>query len=428
MGIFNENKFSQIKKDQAKAKKHTILIVDDESANLSSIEMVLNKHYNLITAKDGQDALKLINADNNPERIHLIISDQRMPNLSGVDFLKATIPIIPRTIRMILTGFTDVDTIIDSINDGQIYKFITKPIDPQDLLVTVRRGLEAYELEAKNVELIESLRELNASLEQKVEERTRDLEQSRQKLAIKNEIMEEDLVIAGEVQKTIFPKIVPPPFLKIAMRFFPHSHVSGDIYYLTKKPNNDFDIFLGDATGHGVSAALSTIMANVALYEKSNEDSLCDILTYLNKLLEMKLPDDRFMTAVYLRISPTGKLRMLNAGHPEMIILPSDGSWVNTEVMGRLLGVFPTELLEFEEFSYQLQPGDRCFLYTDGITEAGTDEKEMLGPERLYEFLKVNQDKDLDSLLTDLMAFVQDYAEDTPPIDDVSIIALEYQP
>ena len=135
------------------SKKHTILVVDDELENLRAVTSTLEEEYEVLTADDGFAGLELVENHPEPERIHMIISDQRMPRMTGVEFLEKTVFITPKTIRIILTGFTDVDAIIDSINKGQVYKFITKPVDPNDLLVTVKRALEAFELEQTKAEI-----------------------------------------------------------------------------------------------------------------------------------------------------------------------------------------------------------------------------------------------------------------------------------
>ena len=92
-----------------------------------------------------------------------------MPGMTGVEFLKKTISIIPNAIRMILTGFMDVKDIIDSINEGHIYKFLLKPLEPTELLISVKRALEAYELETKNIKLIEQLKHANEDLKESKE-------------------------------------------------------------------------------------------------------------------------------------------------------------------------------------------------------------------------------------------------------------------
>lgn len=176
MAIFKKEKLKELITKESAIKRHTILIVDDEDANLRSLGKLLGQYYNVLMAKDGQEALELVKNDEDPQRIHLIITDQRMPIMTGLEFLEQTISIIPQTKRMILTGFTDVDVIIDSINQGEIYQFVLKPFEPQDMLLTVRRALETYELEYQAVQLNKELKALNSHLEDKVKARTLELE------------------------------------------------------------------------------------------------------------------------------------------------------------------------------------------------------------------------------------------------------------
>jgi response regulator RpfG family c-di-GMP phosphodiesterase len=175
MKFFNKDKIKQQETQKTENKVYTLLLVDDEPANLRFLTDLLEPDYNILTATDGQEAIELINNYPNPEEIHLIISDQRMPRKTGVEFLKESIGTMPKTIRIILTGFTDIDAVIGSINSGKVYNFLNKPINPRDLKITVQRALETFELERKNVQLVEELRVLNASLEKKVEERTEEL-------------------------------------------------------------------------------------------------------------------------------------------------------------------------------------------------------------------------------------------------------------
>ncbi|HNF16379.1 MAG TPA: adenylate/guanylate cyclase domain-containing protein, partial [Leptospiraceae bacterium] len=171
-------------------KKHTILLVDDEAGNLEAVKRLLETEYNVITALSGYEALQILSDPEFCLCIHLIISDQRMPEMKGVEFLKKSIKLVPNAVRILLTGYTDVNEIIDSVNQGHIFQFIAKPVETQSFLVSVRRAAEAYDLENRNVQLIkelenkstslaeslEKLNELNLSLEKKVAERTEELE------------------------------------------------------------------------------------------------------------------------------------------------------------------------------------------------------------------------------------------------------------
>lgn len=166
MELFRKAALKKALQKKANVKTHTIMLVDDENHNLSTLSDLLSDDYNVITAKDGQEGIELLQNHPDPSSIHLVISDQRMPRVSGVKFLHHTLEIIPRAKRILLTGFSDVDAIIDSINKGQIYKFILKPYEHFEMLTTVRRALEVYELETKNDRLVE---ELKASLERQVQ-------------------------------------------------------------------------------------------------------------------------------------------------------------------------------------------------------------------------------------------------------------------
>lgn len=211
--LINKKKLEQIIKYKFIERKHTILVVDDELANIESLTMILEEEYNVIKAKSGLEALAIIK---NPTmtKINLIIADQRMPHMTGVEFLKQTITIIPNAIRMVLTGFTDVNDIINSINEAQVYKFLTKPIEPNDILISVKRALEAYELGIENINLIEKLKRTNENLENIVEERTCQLQKSiisltEQKEELENlikynNLIEKELQKSEEKYRTVF--------------------------------------------------------------------------------------------------------------------------------------------------------------------------------------------------------------------------------
>lgn len=159
MSIFNKNKLHPIKKPNHLKRNYTILLVDDEEGNLKSLSSLLEDDYTILVAEDGDSALELIKRET--KTIHLIISDQRMPKMTGTEFLTKSLPILPNAVRIILTGYTDVLAIIEAINQARIYKFMMKPYDHRDMLITVKRALETYDLLQENSRLLEELKRLD---------------------------------------------------------------------------------------------------------------------------------------------------------------------------------------------------------------------------------------------------------------------------
>ena len=121
--------------------RYKILAVDDEAANVRMLERVFRTQFDVVTAMSGAEALDLLMVHD----VALIISDQRMPEMTGVEFLKRAAELRPRCVRFILTGYTDANDLADALNSNVIYKYITKPWIAEDLLQTVKQGLAHYE-------------------------------------------------------------------------------------------------------------------------------------------------------------------------------------------------------------------------------------------------------------------------------------------
>ncbi|MGZ3746166.1 MAG: response regulator [Pseudobdellovibrionaceae bacterium] len=143
--------------------KHEILCVDDELDNVDALERLFRKHYTVLKATSGIQGLAIL--DENPD-VAIIISDQRMPQMTGVEFLERAQKSHPKALRILLTGYTDLESVIQAVNQGQIYRYLTKPWDSTDLLNTVDQAIQKYEiskeLEKKNRELAAALNELKS--------------------------------------------------------------------------------------------------------------------------------------------------------------------------------------------------------------------------------------------------------------------------
>jgi class 3 adenylate cyclase len=134
-------------------KNFNILYVDDEQQNLISFKATFRREYTIYTAQSGKEGLDIMRKND----IHLVITDQRMPEMTGVQFLEKIIPEFPDTIRMILTGFSDVTAIIEAINNGGVYHYITKPWDEMEFRMTIENALQLFTLQSNNKNLLHRL-------------------------------------------------------------------------------------------------------------------------------------------------------------------------------------------------------------------------------------------------------------------------------
>ena len=139
-------------------KKHTILIVDDEENNLQFLKRTLHSKYYILTAQNGEEALDVIEAHGN--EISLVVSDQRMPKMQGTEFMRILTQRHPEIIKILLTGYSDTDTIVDAINDCHLYQYILKPIDPDTLSEAVDKGIEKYDLTNNKINTLSDLKDL----------------------------------------------------------------------------------------------------------------------------------------------------------------------------------------------------------------------------------------------------------------------------
>jgi response regulator RpfG family c-di-GMP phosphodiesterase len=179
--------------------RHTILIVDDEASIIKALQRLFHKeNYEILTALNGEEALVLLQKSEKP--VSLIISDQRMPGMSGSEFLEKAKAIFPEAIRMLLTGYADMAAIVDAVNKGEIHRYFSKPWDDNGLLMQVRQALEHYELVAENKRLLDltqtqnmQLSEFNRNLEKMVKEQNCELINRNMALSYLNKELENGL-------------------------------------------------------------------------------------------------------------------------------------------------------------------------------------------------------------------------------------------
>ncbi len=178
----------------------TVLLVDDEPSILSSLRRLLRPvGYKIHTAENGKEGLAILEQ----EHVDLVISDMRMPEMDGAKFLEQVRSRWPATTRILLTGYADVSATIDAINRGEIYRYVSKPWDDNDLTLVVRHALEGARLRNENERLLaltqaqnDELKSLNANLEYKVKQRTSEIEQVNSFLNLANDRLKQNFLVS----------------------------------------------------------------------------------------------------------------------------------------------------------------------------------------------------------------------------------------
>ena len=261
----------------------------------------------------------------------------------------------------------------------------------------------------------------------KLEEARNELNQKNIGLKHLNDELNKDLQLAAEAQRATLIYEDKCSFLESKILFRPYGIVSGDFYEGFSDENGNFNIFVGDATGHGTSAALLTMMFKMAKNSLPHSISTDEIMRNLNKQFAVCMPDEKFITGIAVKITPMGELKASNAGHPAMIIVPAETSLepIIVDECGIALGMFEEEFEKYTEFEYKLKTGDRVFLPTDGITESLYDGK-LLGNKKFAKIVGESRHLPLTELVDNLTARLEEENKVDGFQDDVTLLALEF--
>jgi len=422
---------------------YKIILVEDEILAAQSIKKLLKdiELTDINIYSSGEEALKKI-PQQQPD---LIIMDiQLSGSLSGIDVVselnkKNPFPVI------FITAYTDNKT-INKIIELKSYGFIPKPVDHTTFYFVIKTVLDRIQtdklLTIKSNEIIEhkeqlediieertnSLISINQSLEKEILRR----KEVEQELLYKTETMKDELDAAQQVQRSFLPEIPQCDFATISYRYTPAQALGGDYLSITPLQEGGIGIFVGDVSGHGVSAALITAMV------KSISNRICRIngshpakyMNNLNQELISELNDETFLTAFYcvlnLKADENVSCRCSRGGHPAPILWRKNSKKIELiETWGLLLGCF--EESEYKEEEIDLFSGDRLFIFTDGVNESQNKKREMFNHEGMIEILEplCEENQSIDCVLDKIIEGAQNLRNDGPFQDDMLIIGIE---
>jgi phosphoserine phosphatase RsbU/P len=374
--------------------EETILVVDDEIANLQKLQRTFVNRYSVLTASSGVEAMDLVRRN---DAIAVMIVDQRMPDMTGVEFLQQTLDILPHAVRIILTGYTDTDVLMEAINSCKVYRYIVKPWDPPDMIITVERGLEAHRLATEN-------------------------ERFRKEL-VRRERLARELEIASEIQRYILPSHCPKlDGYEMSVEYHPAREVGGDLYDF-EHDSKTLQIVIGDVSGKSIPAALyGAVFSGQLQTVFSNMLSPAKALKLLNNNLIARYQSNNYISVTYCQIElATGSGILANAGMPFPFLVRSD-SVTRLELPGVPLGLM--EEIEYDELKFRLEPGDTLILVSDGTTEAMNIKSEFYDVGRFIESIRRNSQKEASELLMGLHSELRQFIGDAEFSDDITAIAL----
>lgn len=403
--------------------KQTVLVVDDTPANIKVLMETLKDDYRIVAAVNGERALQLAASDPNPD---IILLDVMMPEMDGYEVcakLKADaktrdIPII------FVTAMSDTQDETKGLELGAV-DYITKPISPPVVSARVKNHLELRQAR-------EILKNQNLILEQRVEERTREvleLQKSEFELRVAKEKVENELNIAAQIQKGILPSSFPayPDRKEFELHAFmrPARYIGGDFYDFFFIDDNTLALVIADVSDKGVPAALFMMISRTLINSLAVDNrSPSAVLEKANNIMCRNNDSGMFVTVflAFYDVS-SGKLTATNGGHSASLIIDRDGTsreWATTH--GPALGFM--EELPYKEETMDLKVGQTLFLYTDGVTEAMSPGNELFGLDRLQELLKRKHDFKLDRLCYDIEISLSEFQEDQQ-FDDITMLALK---
>jgi sigma-B regulation protein RsbU (phosphoserine phosphatase) len=380
-----------------------ILSVDDEQ----DLELLLTQYfrrkirkgeYEFFFAHNGLEALTVLLKEKD---IDIILSDINMPEMDGLTLLTKVNEMRNPALKCIMvSAYGDMGNIRSAMNNGA-FDFATKPIDLDDLSVTIEKAVE-------QIEYIKNSQKEHTQLE-----------------SIKS-----DLAVAREIQHAILPRIFPPfpeneGVLDLAALMEPAKDVGGDFYDFFRLDEEHIGLVMADVSGKGIPAAIfmavsRTLVRTVGMQGYNPEETL----RKSNELLASESVDCMFVTVFYAIYNiKTGNIQYCNGGHNSPYILRANGTIEQLPVSPNgIVGV--VEGLEFKGAETHLDAGDTIIMYTDGVNEAINSQEEEYGDARMEETLKSLNGKTCREVIDGQLASVKAFAGEAEQSDDITIMAV----
>lgn len=381
-----------------------ILSVDDEAP----LELLMkqyfrrkirNGEYEFFFAHNGLEALSILY--NHPD-IEIVLSDINMPEMDGLTLLAKVNEMRNPALRVIMvSAYGDMKNIREAMNNGA-FDFATKPIDMDDLSLTIEKAIAQINY------VHESMKE-HAQLE-----------------SLKN-----DLTTARDIQQYILPRVFPPfpeytDKVDIYASMEAAKDIGGDFYDFFRIDDDHIALVIADVCGKGIPAALFMAVSRTIIRSKGMQGCSAETcMTESNHLLAAYSIDNMFVTVFYAIYNvKTGFISYSNAGHNPPLLVRQDGSVSELPVMeNTIVGVIDN--IEYQKDTLQLEQGDTLFMFTDGVTEATDAAYNEFGVERLGDILSQHSHSNCQQIVEAVKKGVKDFVGETEQSDDITMLVVK---
>ncbi len=383
---------------------HKILVVDDEPDLELLIKQKFRKEikddsFQFVFAHNGVQALERLEEH---EDVSVVLSDINMPEMDGLTLLQKLHEMNnPLLKSVIVSAYGDMENIRTAMNRGA-FDFLTKPIDFNDLDLTVRKTMQHLEV-------------IKSALK------------SRDELVA----VQRDLTTAARIQQSLLPNVFPPfpkrNEFEIHAEMITAKNVGGDFYDFYFLDEERLAFTIGDVSGKGIPAAIYMAVCRTLLKATAHQVAHPgEVLRRANTLLIPESEATTFVTVFYgILNTRNGEVQFSNGGHNSPRLVRSTGEVEQLPFTdGSLLGKI--EHQDYDTKKVQLQKGDTLFLYTDGVTEAMDSDMNMYEEERLTGYLKRTNGSSVRELAAGSIADLKAFAGSAPQSDDITVLALRY--
>jgi len=356
------------------------------------------KNFELLFATNGLEALNIMKSRRD---IDILMTDINMPTMDGLTLLLHINEVNPLIKSIVVSAYGDMENIRTAMNRGA-FDFIMKPVNFEDLTLTIEKTLKQVQREKENLRAMEE-----------------------------NQRLAEQLHIARQMQHTLLPQSIPvSDFLDVAAMYQSAMETGGDYYDFFRSENYDLGIAIADVAGKGTSAAFYMAQIKGVLHAFAQTcRSPKEILIQTNRVLYGTLARNSFITAMFGYFSlPERQFTFARAGHCPLVYYSAQNKSIEFLLPNGLgLAIDRGTLFEknLEEQSIHFGPGDLFILFTDGICEATNDDMQEFGNDRFKETIVQHREASAGEIIVEVMSAINRFTENTPQHDDITMVAVK---